>query len=371
MTRVNARVGMEKKIRSANVFCIASLLASSSHYVASRLAGSVSEMHVYTAGSSAASAAGLMMMMGGRGLREKASSMVNAGKRGRLASCAVIVFFVVIKYTRISLDGYVFRTRPMIYALASRNVAAAFMFMYSQAGSRAASRNPKAIPEADGGSVTMEQKYNEMKCESEAASYPPSHDPYGTARMRKRKQTDATVKRVEESNYGSADEARRRNVREISAAIAGMIGCTLLAIQGEDGDGGVLLWNVILIVTSAALQILHAALGRFHPSLQADAIATAVFASGVALAYGHGPGTSASLAAGCIFSLSGGFVGVLYCAAILSSDSAAMAKYAQASAVAKVLALPVSAYLMCEPVDISNWRTNAGAILTILAFAAR
>ena len=364
---------MVHQIRSANVFCIASLLASSSHYAASRLAGSVSEMHVYTAGSSAASAVGLIAMMGSRGLREKASSTVNAGKRGRLASCAVVVFFVVIKYTRISLDGYVFRTRPMIYALASRNVAAAFMFMYSQAGSRAASRNPKAIPKADGGIVTMEQKYNETQCESEAASCPRSHDPYGTARMRKRKQADATVKRVQESNYGSGstDEVRRRTVREISAAIAGMIGCTLLAIQGEDGDGGVLLWNVVLIVTSAALQILHAALGRFHPSLQADAIVTAVFASGMALAYGHGPGTSASLAAGCIFSLSGGFVGVLYCVAILSSDSAAMAKYAQASAVAKVLALPVSAYLMCEPVDVSNWRTNAGAILTILAFAAR
>ena len=80
---------------------------------------------------------------------------------------------------------------------------------------------------------------------------------------------------------------------------------------------------------------------------------------------------STAMVAGAVFAVAGGLVGVLYCVVVVEANSAAMAKYAQASAVSKVLALPIAACLMSEPVDLSRWRTNAGAALTVLAFVAR
>lgn len=345
--------GALRRPTSPYLFCLVSLLASVSHYVASRLATSTSEMHTYTAGSSVASAA-LLMMVPERRRHEPAPTAAAAA-----AACAA---FIAVKYARISLDGLIFRFRPMIYALASRNLAAAALLALGDGGAAAV---VSAGESTEGGTAAGDAG-------PAAAVRRSARLQQGSSARRRRRKEEADADEAARS-----DEAGRRRAsppsRQSAAAILGTFGCVLLALgDGWDGATAALLRdNALVIAASASLQVCHAFMGRHHPSLRADAWLSAALASGVAAAYGEVPRATAAMVAGSVFAVAGGLVGVLYCVVVIDANHASKAKYAQASAVSKVLALPIAACLMSEPVDLSRWRTNAGAALTVLAFVAR
>ena len=375
----------------AYIYCAASAIASVSHYASSRLSTSINEMHYYTAASAGVSAA-LLIMTFKKLLQSAKDSRKNILEKTAVAKFSqqfqgfvmfcICLSFASLRYLRIVVDGYIFRKRPMIFSLAARNATAAMFFAWDFS-TRTKYRRKNGNEKVQASSRTSEDEENRKEhiisskydLRRRTASRIATEQPprIGKSKDRGRIDDERSIQII------STQDASRN--KKLVAAVMGTVGCILLSLAEADTSTSSIFENLLMLSITVSLQILHAMLGQYHPSIMSDALLTWFVSATAAILYGELPvkldshsgefSYSRSFGIGTIFSLFGGTVGFIYCVSIINDDKVSLGKYAQASALSKVIAIPLASIILGERPDIGNITNNTGALLTLAAFMIR